>query len=86
MSTFYASIQGNRGEATRGGSYSSGIRASVQSWDGSVVTKLRYREDELIVEIGIENGSKSDAYPTWIGTIDQLRELLNRDWRERRGL
>ncbi|MCP4900166.1 MAG: hypothetical protein GY906_24610 [bacterium] len=36
MSHFYSSIQGNRGEATRCGTKGSGIRATAQSWEGSI--------------------------------------------------
>lgn len=60
MSAFYGSIQGNRGAATRGGSKSSGYRASAQSWDGSIITDMWYNnDDELMVSIGINNGSST---------------------------
>ena len=40
MSEFYGNVCGNRGEATRGGSANSGIRASACSWHGSVTVSL----------------------------------------------
>lgn len=40
MSHFYGVIQGNRGEATRGGSKASGFSATAASWQGSVRVHL----------------------------------------------
>ncbi len=42
MSKFYGQINGGRGTATRTGHQ--GIRASVQSYDGSVITELTYND------------------------------------------
>lgn len=36
MSHFYGTVQGNRGEATRGGSKNSGMDTATASWEGSV--------------------------------------------------
>lgn len=44
MSEFYGRIQGHRGEATRCGSKSSGIRTVAKSWTSSVET-FYYEED-----------------------------------------
>jgi len=46
MSHFYGSCQGNRGEATRGGSKASGYDTIAASWEGSVKTRLWYNEDK----------------------------------------
>jgi|TARA_R110000824_G_scaffold14875_1_gene63023 hypothetical protein len=40
MSHFYGSVQGNRGQATRGGSKKSGYHATVASWDGALRIRL----------------------------------------------
>jgi len=85
MSTFYGLIEGNRGAATRGGSRDSGFRSSCQSWNGSVITTMRYNDkDELIVRVGTSDGSS--CYTDWnsqdfVGTFDEFKELLklNRD-------
>lgn len=45
MSHFYGIVQGNRGEATRGGSRDSGFTATAASWQGSVRVYL-YHDDE----------------------------------------
>lgn len=37
-----------------------GIRASVQSWNGSVITDLSFDENDIpIIKIGIANGSSA---------------------------
>ena len=85
MSTFYGTLQGCRGEATRCGSRASGIKASAQSWDGSIITELSYTDDdELLVRICVTDGSSSYmSGATWRGTIDELREALQRDMQRR---
>ena len=40
MAHFYATLDGNRGQATRMGSKASGIRTSTASWSGQVRTYL----------------------------------------------
>lgn len=43
MSAFYGQIKGMADSlASRRGSMESGIKASVQSWDGSMITSMRY--------------------------------------------
>ena len=46
MSHFYGYIQGNRGEATRGGSKQSGYVATAASWEGAVRVQLHYDPDK----------------------------------------
>jgi hypothetical protein len=46
MAQFYASIQGNRGEATRLGTKSSGMMTVAASWQGAVKTYLWYNEEK----------------------------------------
>jgi hypothetical protein len=73
MSTFYGSLQGNRGEATRAGSRDSGIRASVQSWHGSVISKLYEEDGQTFARIGVADRSCAFADRTLFdGTIDDL--------------
>lgn len=85
MAKFYGTVKGRAATAaTREGSSESGIRASAQSYDGSVVTKLKYEGDELMVSIGLMEGSQSEFhYPSWTGTFEQLREALQRDMQRR---
>lgn len=44
MSHFYATIKGNKGEASRCGSKDSGIVSYTASWEGAVRTTLYYNE------------------------------------------
>ena len=77
MSTFYATIQGNRGPATRRGSAASGIKAAVQSWKGSVITSLSYnQDDELMVNISVSKGSSSYGDTIFYGTFEEFKQKL----------
>ena len=54
MSWFYGYLRGNRGDATRCGSKSSGIHAHIRSWHNDVTATLRAdmdEKDELILTI-----------------------------------
>ena len=46
MSHFYGTLQGSRGEATRCGTKRSGIEATAASWDGAIVSEIRWNEDK----------------------------------------
>ncbi len=76
MSKFYGSIQGNRGAATRGGSLASGIKGSVQSYDGSVITELTYKEDTLMVRVLTSERSSSYGSTIFYGTFDEFVNKL----------
>jgi hypothetical protein len=73
MAKFYGSIQGNRGAATRMGH--SGIKASVQSYDGSVITELSYNDEgQLLVDVSVAK-DESTAYRgtrLFYGTLDEF--------------
>lgn len=79
MAKTYCTCIGMRGERTaRGGN--SGCRASVQSWDGSIIISNHYNEDnELRVRVGTNEGSS--CYTDWNsnnfeGSLDEFKELL----------
>ena len=76
MSKFYATIQGQAGEATRRGSASSGIRASVQSWNGSVITRLDEIDDKEILIIETSKDSKSCGDRVFKGSIKQFENIM----------
>lgn len=46
MARFYGTIQGARGEATRLGHASSGLRVTAQSWEGRVYVNLSADGDD----------------------------------------
>lgn len=76
MATFYGSIKGGRGEATRCGTKNSGIKASVQSWNGSVISELSYDEDKLMVRVSTSTGSSSLGTQIFYGTFDEFVNKL----------
>lgn len=84
MSKFYATIEGNRQPKTCGGSANSGIRASAQSWTGSVIINMDYRANEdntedLYVRVGTNDGSSSYvgwSSPEFRGTFAEFKQLL----------
>ena len=82
MSAFYGEVAGNRGEATRGGSKSSGFKASCQSYDGSVITRMWYdQEDNLKISLEVDEGSKSYGDEVFRGTYAELVEMAG-IWKE----
>lgn len=77
MSKFYGTVVGSaRTEATRRGF--DGIRVSAQSWDGSLITRMRYDgQGRLMVQLDKSNESSSCYGRTifW-GTLDELEHKL----------
>jgi hypothetical protein len=87
MARFYGTVQGGRGEASRLGHASSGIRASVCSWGGRVETSIQAsgKDDEVdLVHIRAEThgSSKNPTGPIFTGTFEELGELIS--WWDRR--
>ena len=74
MAKFYGQVCGSANTtATRRGSAKSGIKASVQSWDGSVITELNENKDgETIVSVSFSNESSSYGREVFRGTISEL--------------
>ena len=63
MSHFYASIDGNRGQATRCGSKDSGIRGHIRGWDIGAFVVIRHIDGKDVCSIfrtGGSNGNKPD--------------------------
>lgn len=77
MSKFYGTVVGSaRTEATRRGF--DGIKVSAQSWDGSLITRMRYDQGgRLMVQLDKSNESTSCWGKTifW-GTLDELEQKL----------
>ena len=55
MSTCYGRLTGNRGSVTRAGSKTSGMTATVQTWDGAVTIRLQADGSYSITEHGASN-------------------------------
>ena len=79
MAKTYCTCIGMRGERTaRGGN--AGCRASVQAWDGSIITNNWYDDNgTLRVRVGTNDGSS--CYSDWnsedfSGTFQEFKDLL----------
>ena len=78
MAQFYGQVSGSAATtASRAGSKRSGIRASAQSWDGSVIVTARDGKDGAPV-FGIEVSDLSELYgeKLFSGSLDELRKRL----------
>ena len=72
MSVFYATIQGNKGPATRQGSAASGIKAAA-----SVITSLSYdHDDRLMVRVSVSDESFSYGDTIFHGTFEEFKQKL----------
>jgi hypothetical protein len=70
MSHFYGFLSGNRGEATRCGSKSSGINAHIKSWNNDVEASLKADDegnDILILKI-------PEGLPVYIAGIKYVKQ------------
>lgn len=78
MSKLYGSLQGCRGEATRCGSKNSGMRASVQSWNGSLISYMDLDDnDKPVITLKTSDGSSCIGYETiFSGSLEELKAKL----------
>ena len=77
MSRFYASIQGNKGEATRMGTANSGMTGHVRGWDIGCLAEMHVGADgEDRVTIFLTSGSNGRYFSKNLGTfkVSDLRE------------
>ncbi len=75
MSKFYGQVVGDRSAATRCGHRR--IKAAAQSYDGSVITQLTYKEDgTLMVSVEIAEGSSSYGNTVFYGTLEEFKTKL----------
>lgn len=78
MAKTYCTCIGMRGERTaRGGK--NGCRASVQSWDGSVIVENWYDDnDQLKVRVDTSERSScyGDSWHCFTGSLKELNDLL----------
>ena len=78
MAKFYGTVQGCRGEATRLGTSNSGMRASVQSYDGSIITRVENVDGENIFSIDTSDDSRSSwGNRKFRGTLEQFNEMMD---------
>ena len=75
MSRFYGQVIGAAETVgTRRGHQD--IKVSAQSWDGSVITRLYYKDDELMCDIQIGDSSTAYGYTYFNGTLEELKKRL----------
>lgn len=93
MARFYGSLQGRRGEATRLGDSSSGLRVEACSWNGKVVVRLgsedsdvgrksEVRTDVINIRAEQHGSSKNPTGTLFSGTFEELGQLISW-WRRR---
>ena len=78
MSRLYGTLQGCRGEATRCGSTTSGLRVSAQSYNGSLITYMNINDNgETVVKLKYSDDSSSCGDEIiFEGTLEELKEKL----------
>lgn len=79
MAKTYCTCIGMRGERTARGGYD-GCRASVQSYDGSVIIRNWYEEDGTL-KVRVGTNDYSSCCSDWgshdfVGTFKEFKELL----------
>ena len=79
MSKLYGSLQGCRGEATRCGTKNSGMRASVQSYNGSLISYMDLDENDTpIITLKVsKNTSFYGDETVFRGTLEELKARLS---------
>ena len=85
MAHFYGTVQGHRGEATRTGSKSSGMRATANSWSVGGEVKVHYDSALNVDVVSFYITRGSDTTPTRIASfaiIDGKRKLLDTNFPE----
>jgi hypothetical protein len=78
MAHFFASIQGQRGKASRLGSITSGINATVASWQGAVDVFLwhNYATGEDMVRVSLKPWGNSGVHKVlFTGPVSGLASL-----------
>lgn len=82
MAVFYGQVDGTaQTVASRRGS--NNIKASVQSWNGSIITTLRYKEDELWITVDYDEGSSFYGKTIYDGSVQDFVEMC-KEWKNRR--
>ena len=74
MDTFRGKIKGAAyGDGTRIGTVESGIESALQSWSGSIITKMNYDEfGQLIIDVEVSPTCNTWGTPIFKGTIQEF--------------
>ena len=77
MSAFYGTIKGStKNNATRRGFQE--IKVSAQSWKGSLITRLYYKDNTLMCELEYNQESATQGDNIYKGSLDNLVNILER--------
>lgn len=80
MSAFYGQVAGqDEKTVSRRGNYNSGIRVSAQSWKGSLITKMYYNGDDLMVDIEVSDDSDMFGTTVFEGKFDDFVKKMRGD-------
>ena len=76
MSKFYGTVHGDASQTdgTRRGFRS--IKVAAQSWDGSVITSMHYRNNDLMVGLDFSDDSSTYGQSLFYGTFQELKDKL----------
>ena len=82
MARFYASIEGNRGPATRMGSAASGMRGHVRGWDVGVEVIMRDEDGSDVCEVWRTGGSNGRSHRVLIARfyVDHHEVVSDVEW------
>ena len=85
MSKFYGQLQGKaKYRATRCGTGVSRIRASVQSFDGSIITELFYEGKDLCIRVEHSDDSGFYGFCIFEGTVERFLKMCDREHKAER--
>ena len=80
MAHFYASIQGNRGEATRMGTPNSGIEGHIRGWNIGCSVRCFVGTDGVDrVRVSITSGSNGGAREKCLGVFKRVADEIQED-------
>lgn len=76
MSKFYGTVHGDASQTdgTRRGFRS--IQVAAQSWHGSVITRMHYRDNNLMVGLELADDSSTFGQSLFYGTFQELKDKL----------
>ena len=69
MARFRATIQGQRGEASRLGSPKSGLEVRANGWDVGVMVLARDEDGSDVFDVYVTGGSRDTKLPRLIATV-----------------
>lgn len=77
MAKFYGQLSGSgKTNATKTETVSTGIQASVQSYDGSVIIWMREFDGEVAVQVEVSRESSTRGKHVFDGTLDEFTKAL----------